>query len=196
MNRAINALFIFFALVIFVGCATTKDDGIARWERKGDVPSLAKLAQDTSMNEYTRQKAIKAIGTVGNGEAVQVLIALLRDNTKKGGIFWQVEIPVGKTVRDPRFERPVYLTGKEEKTINVAGTRFEINNITYVYSYYEARQFEEQGAIVKQMDNTSYPVRESACKALKDIAGEDFGMDHAKWSQWWSQNQHRFPKKK
>ncbi|MDD5679541.1 MAG: HEAT repeat domain-containing protein [Kiritimatiellae bacterium] len=84
------------------------------WIRAKDaVPELMKLAADTKADKWTRRRATQALGQIGDGEALSVLVELLNDNdpaVKENAIHalgW---------LRDPRAVKPLVELYETEKS--------------------------------------------------------------------------------
>ena len=174
--------FITLAAFLMTGCATTvtlKD--IDHLENSQNVSKLAQIAIDKTKLQNIRGSAIRSLGNIGNSQSIEILIDLLDDETvsESGSVFWEVVIPEGSNIKDPRYSG-IYLTSGR----------------TYVSSWHTAAQFEAQGAIVTRHDTRkkSYPIRKVAEEALEKATGDGFGQDRKKWRQWWEENKEEFLK--
>ncbi|CUS99945.1 HEAT repeat-containing protein [Candidatus Kryptobacter tengchongensis] len=45
------------------------------------------------------------------------------------------------------------------------------------------------------MKDENWRVRYAVAEALGKITGQDFGIDHNRWSSWWRENKKKFIKK-
>lgn len=145
------------------------------------VQPLIAALKDKDWN--IRKGAASALGDIKDPRAIEPLIATLKDKNQNVPVRMMVAKALGRT-KDPRAVEPLIAALKDENSdvrSNVAKALGEIGKPGIE-------------ALIAALKDEDSEVRWKAVLALGVITGQNFGLDPAKWQEWWEENKGKFGK--
>jgi WD40 repeat protein len=139
-------------------------------------PLIASLSDEY---EYVRKYAVMAMGEIKDTRAVERLITVFKDkDLDVRYAATQALKKIGDAAVKPLI---ACLKDKDPYVREVA--------IAILRDMKEPKAIEP---LITALKDEDWNVRNTTAKALKNITGQDFGKDQAKWQEWWEQNKIKF----
>lgn len=197
-----KAIVIILVLIVsgFTACKRKKPVKEKEEPIKKEVPKEVQIYIDkieTSPDVFIRQKAARRLGKMGEKAeaAIPHLIKMLGDKTlmisyeKKDDVKtmtskfpaeYAVEAlaKIGKPAVQPLIEA----IGNDDINIRV----YSMQTLGIIK---DTRAVEP---LIKALDDDDVFIQRNAMKTLREITGEDYEEDRAKWIEWWKKNKGKF----
>lgn len=137
------------------------------------TPVIKMLKKEDALNVLTC--GIRILGDLGNNRATKLLIDLL--SHEHATVRWDSAHSLGK-IGDPRAVKALIVSLKDENHTVVS------NAIDALGKIKDSSAIEPLIYILKRKE---LQLRKHALSALKNITGQDFGLDFNKWLKWWKE---------
>lgn len=162
----------------------TAPSAVAELGRIGDVRAVEPLIKTLDKVEndlLARLHIASALKDIGDERAVDPLIDLLKEDWGKE-IFRIMVAEELAELKSPRAVEPLISCLMNESWEVRAQAAYVLGKIG------DPRAVE---ALISVLTDEDIPSRSNARFALKKITGEDFGVDQARWKEWWEENKEK-----